>query len=161
MINCNTAPDRLGAYMDGELNARTRAAMKAHLAVCPDCRRELAALQAMTPVMKTLDPPLPPPFLATRILARARENARPARRIPGLQALLPWKSRWMAPAALACGLVVGTAMGLSSHSPLEGLPPMARLAPADSYVDCLCSTYGWNPAGQSSIEAATLAVMEN
>ena len=159
MIDCKTALARLGLYMDGELNERTRTAMEVHLATCPGCRHELEALKAIHPVMAALTVPSPPPFLTTRIMAHARETSAGQRGFWGINIFCPWASRWMAPAALACGILIGTVMGLSNHSPLAPQPRMTCIRPGDPRADLLCST--WAPADQSSIEAATMALMEN
>ncbi|MBV9001820.1 MAG: zf-HC2 domain-containing protein [Solirubrobacterales bacterium] len=38
------APDRMSAYLDGELEARPRSRMEHHLGECAECRRLIAGL---------------------------------------------------------------------------------------------------------------------
>lgn len=50
-----------------------------HLADCPSCRAELAQLQMVLQAVKTTPDVEPPPWLATRVMARVREEAVPQR----------------------------------------------------------------------------------
>ena len=47
-MNCNETREKLNAYVDGELNARGRSTVEAHLQGCEHCRMELASLRALS-----------------------------------------------------------------------------------------------------------------
>ena len=47
-MNCQSARESLGAYLDDELPSSTRAVVSAHLAECPDCAAELASLRSIS-----------------------------------------------------------------------------------------------------------------
>ena len=109
----------LTALIDGALPATRAAEVRAHLDSCPACRGEeerlrgaLAALSALPP------PPELPPFFATRLEARLREE----RARPRTPAALRWllgipRPRLM---ALAGGLAaVAIAVAVPAHSYLE------------------------------------------
>jgi len=46
-MNCQTARESLGAYVDGELPSSVRAEVSAHLAECPECAVELKSLRSV------------------------------------------------------------------------------------------------------------------
>jgi anti-sigma factor RsiW len=51
------APDRMSAYLDGELAARRRGRMDRHVGDCPECRRVLAGLGLVVDALHALPPP--------------------------------------------------------------------------------------------------------
>lgn len=90
MTNSTDHPgDDLQLLLDGEVPEARRSEIERHLALCPECSRELAALERMRAVIRTArtDPPLPPALAdrLTRALDTAvreeRPPARPARRL--------------------------------------------------------------------------------
>lgn len=50
----------LGAYLDGEINETLRGQIEAHLATCPDCRRELEELRQLSTLLQASPVPLSP-----------------------------------------------------------------------------------------------------
>lgn len=48
------APDRMSAYLDGELRARSRGRMAHHLGECAECRRLIAGLTLVLDVLHRL-----------------------------------------------------------------------------------------------------------
>jgi anti-sigma factor RsiW len=81
--------DGLSAFVDGELIARDHADAEAHLAECPDCRTELAAVRAARLAIRTLpgiDPPIDLVALAG-VPRPQRVARRPARLAPALTAV--------------------------------------------------------------------------
>lgn len=46
-MNCQTAKESLGAFLDDELPSPARAVVSAHLAECPECAAELASLRSI------------------------------------------------------------------------------------------------------------------
>ncbi len=55
--SCKETRRLLSQYVDGELEFSLAARVEAHLKVCPDCRRELAALKALGQMVKEKDKP--------------------------------------------------------------------------------------------------------
>lgn len=115
---CEAFADLLDAQADGALPPATARAVAAHLAACPGCAAEVAAIGALRAELAALPRPEPPPGLSARIRAalpapppRVRE-----RRALGLVA-----------AGLA-GLVVGTAAGWTARQGGESLATHDLLA---------------------------------
>lgn len=82
-MTCREGTQSLGVYLLGALDADERAAVEAHLAVCPDCRNQLDDLAGIPPVLGRLSlddvmadvmavPPAPPEDLYERVAAQAR-----------------------------------------------------------------------------------------
>ena len=130
--------ETLSAYLDGELDATTRAAADAHLAACTGCRDALADLRGLQLQARRWsdDTALPPADLwagvAARIAAPAPERAR----------ILPWyQRRWSVGiaelavaaslvAALTAGLMWNTSRGPAPAAPgVTAEPVMAELEP--------------------------------
>jgi anti-sigma factor RsiW len=124
-------PD-LAGYLLGTLDPGEAVAFEAHLATCPECRQELAALEGIPALLEQATPPVElPPGLRERTFAaveRAAEaeaqagagaaaagGARTAR--PGARRSL----RWLAVAAAALVLLVGgLAAGIRLFRPSPG-----------------------------------------
>lgn len=104
----NALQEDLKAYLDGELPPHYRVAVEKHLASCPSCQAELAALrQLATQLTETLPATAPlPDALRTRILAALPEPPAP-RRLP-----LPFWRRSGPMAAFGGTLAMGCAFWL-------------------------------------------------
>jgi hypothetical protein len=82
--------EQLGAYALGGLTETETTAVRAHLDGCPDCRAELDELRPVAAALdgvaaESLDhTPVPPPWLADRIIERSRTLPRPTRGRPAL-----------------------------------------------------------------------------
>jgi hypothetical protein len=109
-LDCTEATVSLGAYVVGALEHAERVDLEAHLAHCPMCRDELAALAPLPGLMSRLSPAeavVGPPALDAegsaamleRLLAAASTERRRASR-----------SRWVA-AAAAAALIAGAGSG--------------------------------------------------
>jgi anti-sigma factor RsiW len=72
MTGCSTYRKRFSTFLDGGLAPKKQAALRAHLAACAACRRELAALEGIGPMLNRMEDVPPPADLASRILAAAR-----------------------------------------------------------------------------------------
>lgn len=72
-MNCDDCRDLILDLLYEELPPATRREAEAHLASCPDCRRELTELKSTVAAVRRLPDPEPPPFLDTKVKARARE----------------------------------------------------------------------------------------
>lgn len=64
------APDRLSAYLDGELVAEDAARVERHLESCPSCRAELAGLRRVVRRLERTRRSAPPPLLAEAVARR-------------------------------------------------------------------------------------------
>lgn len=69
----------LSALAGGDLPPAEEATVRRHLEACPACRAELAQLEAVVQALRTTPELEPPPWLASRIMARVRETAAPRR----------------------------------------------------------------------------------
>ena len=65
-MSCN--PERVTAFVDGELRAGLSAEVKGHLRICKVCGPQAGFEAALRERLQTLAPPEPPPSLAPRIL---------------------------------------------------------------------------------------------
>ncbi len=74
MINHSDMQTKLAAYAGGDLDQVQRLQVEAHLAGCASCRAELADLRTALRLIRTTPEAEPPPWLATRIMARIREE---------------------------------------------------------------------------------------
>jgi len=74
-MTCDEVKDRLSAYLDGELDAATRAMIVAHLAACPSCRDELDALRSLWSTLDTWEAPKASPGFNERFWSRASQHA--------------------------------------------------------------------------------------
>ena len=55
-MECAGMKELLSEYIDGTLDARTRATVDEHLLSCRDCREELASLRALVRALESMDP---------------------------------------------------------------------------------------------------------
>ncbi len=87
---------QLNEYLDGELDARSLAAVEAHLVACDECRRASAGLQGLASTLEALqDEPLRRD-LTPSVLAK----------IPQQHSRLAWKLALAAQAGIAIGMVI-------------------------------------------------------
>lgn len=125
MNGCDDIRDWLSAYLDGELNARRREAIEAHLAGCDACRRELASLRQVSACLQAWTAPEPAPDLSARFAERlAARTKRPDAR----WLAVPWLR-----AAAAAGLAAGLLLAVFILRPDEALHrPPSHPAPRHS-----------------------------
>jgi hypothetical protein len=129
-MTCHEARELLSAAVDEALTPAERAAVDAHLAGCPDCRRELARLRATVGLLQAVEPARAPVGFVDRVLAAARPS--------------PWhvrlRRRLLAPGALrrpievtVVALVAVTAVYLYERTPelRQASPPAAPARPMD------------------------------
>ncbi len=140
----------LQAYHDGEIDARRATAVEAHLARCEACRVELAALTALSDLLRADSAP--------DLMPEERFVAQVGLQLPRRHAASRWEralsTGWrLAPVLLVAGwmffqaAVVITTLILASMSFGDGvltslLPP----APASSWLEQLANTVGLAPA---------------
>ncbi len=136
-MNHEIAERLLPSLPDGLLPPRTEAAVRAHAAECPDCRRSLSELEAIDALLRRLPASVVPrrwtPAGEARLAALARWAGAPAPRRDGRPAW-PALAAFAAGACLALGLALG--LGLRRGPPTaESLASRARrLAPAAEIV---------------------------
>src|SRR5438132_8143609 len=99
-MTCDEARERLSALLDEALGPDERGPLEAHLAACPDCRRELGLLRNTVALLRGVEPARAPAGFVDRVLASARLV--PRRR--GAPAL-PWPVKL--PLAAAAAVLVG------------------------------------------------------
>ena len=77
-MNCSRVQDSFIDYQDGSLPAGESASLRAHLASCPTCQREWAALQEMTRKLDALPAAEPSPRLRENFYAMLETHQREA-----------------------------------------------------------------------------------
>lgn len=121
-------PERLGAYLDGELDAGARAAVDTHLVECAECAAHVADLSAVDDAAREVPLAAPAGYFedfAPRV--RARLETRTRRWHPPV-----WG--WAAAAALLLAVVTPLALrdaGAPRDAPMAKMPsdaPMAEMA---------------------------------
>lgn len=76
-MNCQQTTQRMQSWLDGELDAETLSAFRAHLDRCPRCRAKADDWRALQAALRDLPAPVPPPGLTERMwAARAKRNRR-------------------------------------------------------------------------------------
>ncbi len=106
--------NRLSAYLDGELDPPSNAAVERHLTECPECRRLLRAWSGLNNLLDSDHREITDPYLLVHVRARLRrETERPA-------ILVRWLRRSIAPALTAGGLLIGFLIGNGLSESLVG-----------------------------------------
>jgi anti-sigma factor RsiW len=109
--------DQLPAYFDGELDVARGRAFEVHLAACPDCTHELAALRDLRDALQDESfRHRPPAGLKGRVheaLGQAEERPVLTRRLAGRR----WTTRLTAAAALAAAILFGASIPLAFRTP--------------------------------------------
>lgn len=102
-MQCEKVQPRLDAYLDGELAEAERAQLRDHLASCPDCGPEIAALERLRDNIRQGAPHYrAPPELRSRIRFALRREA--AASAP----MAPRASAWL---AYAASILLAVAVG--------------------------------------------------
>ena len=128
----------LSAYVDGELDAARREEVQVHLAHCPQCRDEAAALRLLKGVLRRDTPLSCPDDLAARVLAATTMRSQPAL-VPRPH---PPRRPFLSDHRTFNGAFHGTlrrtavgagafAAGMGAALALAGPPPQAPVAPVD------------------------------
>jgi anti-sigma factor RsiW len=104
--------DQLPAYFDGQLDAARGRAFEAHLAACPDCAHELAALRELRDALQDESFRHRPP---AGLAGRVREVLRQAR--PSPAAGHRWTTWLTTAAALAAAVLFGVSLSLAWRTP--------------------------------------------
>lgn len=154
MLSCMRYRNRLGAYLDGELNLRQSNAVSLHVAKCKACRAAVEDLRRLAPVMHVVEVPPVPADLADHVMALALTRVAslqgpPVTRSPWERwRIVPVPMRFAACAtvllAFALGLTMGRGIFLSGNgqvaaagaASVEGFEWFSQTPPAS-----LASTY--------------------
>src|SRR2546429_1730806 len=104
--------DQLTAYFDGELDVARGRSFENHLASCPDCPRELAALRDLRAALQDGSSRYRPP---AGLEGRVREVLRQARPSPATGRR--WTARLTAAAALAAAVLFGATLSMAWRTP--------------------------------------------
>lgn len=117
-MRCDEMGERIPEWLAGELGEPQLAALRAHLASCPGCAEEAAAMERLWRELGEGGEMEPPAALGERFAARlAAEIARERRRVVAIGARRPpallggFRADWPKWAAVAATLVVGVFVG--------------------------------------------------
>ncbi|MBN2169827.1 MAG: zf-HC2 domain-containing protein [Candidatus Krumholzibacteriota bacterium] len=106
-------------YLAGDLDAAEREAFEEHLAACPACREEMAALRALLAGLRSLPRSAPPASLVAATKARLRRRAASAPR-----------AAWLWPVAAAAVMLALALAMLGSRADADLTPLAEGLAAA-------------------------------
>lgn len=141
-MNCTSAREHFPALLDDRLAPNTAAGVRSHLALCPDCQRDYAALNLTLAALDALPVPAPSPRLRTSFYAalEAEKNyAAPANATadatathhPAARHARLTLLRWILSPLAACALLAAGFLAGTRHAP----PPRVVTAPPASAVD--------------------------
>jgi anti-sigma factor RsiW len=105
-VNHSRARDLLSAHLERDLGDAERAAVETHLAECSACREELDELRSTVDLLHRMAVPPPPPYLATRVMARIAEGEARAAGWRG------WLARLASPAVAASFAAAAAALAV-------------------------------------------------
>ena len=109
-MSCTAMQKKIKAYLDGELPAGEAAVLKSHLAECPACSREAAALSKTWELLLEIPEVQEVPDLIPATMVRILEEQENTRSRKFLRWLFPVPLS-AATAALVIGLVIGIGIG--------------------------------------------------
>jgi predicted anti-sigma-YlaC factor YlaD len=157
--------NRLSEYLDGEIDPAERAVVEAHLADCPACRADLAALRAVVARAQSLTDTPPASDLWTAIASRI--EPRPARRTT----LTTRRFAFTLPQLVAAGLALIVASGgmvwlARMGGPTMDFPPvLGEVRPVsfgDAAVDeAITDLQATLDAGRGRLDPQTVRVLES
>ena len=75
-MNCFYCEERLSDYLEDLLDASERTVVEVHLRSCSECRELLQGVRRVLEMAGSLQVPVPPPWLHTRILANTPMTVR-------------------------------------------------------------------------------------
>lgn len=129
-MNCTQAQDRFAELLDRRQETAASGDVRAHLATCPDCQREFAALQRTLSTLDALPAPTPGPRLRANFYAMLEEEKNSAASVRVAEhrrrRLTVW--RWIMSPVAACGLL---ALGFLAGQRQAPAPVPAAMSPED------------------------------
>lgn len=137
MMTCTQVREQLPALLDDRLATAAVRDLRAHLAACPDCERELAALSQTLRALDAMPTPFPTPRLRARVYAAiaAEEHAlrsAPAPIAPEPRSARPLWLRWIQPLAAAALLALGFILGQRQTPAPVAAPALATIDAPDA-----------------------------
>jgi hypothetical protein len=137
MMTCTQVREQLPALLDDRLATAAVRDLRAHLAACPDCERELAALSQTLRALDAMPTPSPTPRLRARVYAAiaAEEHAlrsAPAPIAPEPRSARPLWLRWIQPLAAAALLALGFILGQRQTPAPVAAPALATIDAPDA-----------------------------
>jgi anti-sigma factor RsiW len=161
MIDCNTCSTRLDAYLDGQLAAVEREEIDAHLAGCPGCRAEAAAIRSLLTEARALPRSvMPERELWTGIAARLSVSNVDVPRSHALDAGLRASTRlpgWGRLAAAIALMLLGAGLGALWQ---RRSAPSGFAAEQARYTAASSALAGQLTANPGAIAPATRAAVE-
>ena len=149
-MNCNKARLAITAEIDGEITATEMAALRAHLAACPECRGERDSLRALRQTLAVWDRPEPSDTIGEAFARRLHREQESRER--GWRALpLRMPVYVLAPAA-AAAIMILVYIGLAQK------PPAVDTKPAPQVVRQLPEPFKTPETTPAEEKAATTAV---
>jgi anti-sigma factor RsiW len=132
-MKCEDVRKLLVGYADRALAETEAGQVREHLDSCESCLHELESLQGDAALLRSEARPDVPPYMATRVMARIREQSGARRARSGLGLVL---ARVGFVAVAAVGLWLGTALGrgIVGTSPGTG-ERLARVLTEQVFVD--------------------------
>jgi anti-sigma factor RsiW len=73
-VNHSRAQGFLSAYLEDDLSEADRSTVESHVAGCEVCSEDLRDLRSAVALLRRLPTPEPPPFLASRVMARIADG---------------------------------------------------------------------------------------
>src|SRR5262249_46491645 len=125
-MTCHDAREQFSALVDDALAGGERAALEAHLATCPDCRRELQRFRDTIALVRAVGPLRAPSGFVDRVLEAARPVPWYRRFFRGL--FLPWPIKLPIEAAAIVLVGIGVAL-VYRATPVQQLSPVDSIAP--------------------------------
>ncbi len=168
MMTCTQIREQLPALLDDRLATAATRDLRAHLAACPDCERELATLSETLRALDAMPAPSPTPRLRARVYAAiaAEQHALRSAPTPVTAALRPSRPFWFrliqpfaAAALLALGFLLGqrqvpspTAPSLPAAAPVVTPDPATQreLAELRQKMDSMSQLVGYSILQQQS-----------
>lgn len=139
-MTCAQVREQLPALLDDRLATTAARDLRTHLAACPDCERELAALGQTLRALDTMPAPSPTPRLRARVYAAiAAEHHATRAATPTSPSRPALRSRWfwlVQPLAAAALLVLGFTLGTrNAPAPAPQAAPVADVATQRELAD--------------------------
>lgn len=155
-MNCTEAQPRFSELFDQRHEAPASGDVRTHLASCPDCQKEFAALKRTLTALDALPVPRPSPRLRANFYAMLEEEKNSAASVRSVerrrQRLTTW--RWILSPIAACGLLVLGFLAGQRHlpAPQASNPDATRqeLAELRQKVDTMGQLVGYSLQSQNS-----------
>jgi anti-sigma factor RsiW len=134
-MNCENVTERLGALLDGELDAAEEAAVRAHVEDCPRCAAELDELESLNQLLGALAAHEGDADFAVRVRRRAEKKAKIVHvgRFPSGGVLTRAAAVLLFAAGVWFGLMAGSDVARVDRTPAES-------GPEDLTTDVLAAT---------------------